>query len=56
MNIKEIKAIDGVHNEVEVDIQKDIAGGIKLYVNIDGCTILRIGKIETLFLIDCREE
>lgn len=46
---KEDNTIDAVADPddiVEIDVQYDLAGGKKLYVNVNGKTILRIGRIE----------
>lgn len=34
-------------DKIEVDVQTDVGGGMKLYLNLNGQTIVRIGKIKT---------
>jgi hypothetical protein len=46
--VKEDATIDGVAepgDQFQVEVQKDIAGGFKLYVSVNGKTILRVGRI-----------
>ena len=49
--------IDGIaeeNDEFEVDIQRDVAGGMKLYIHLNGETIVRIGKIKSIKVNDVR--
>jgi hypothetical protein len=48
--VKEGQIIDGVAEEddmIDIRIQNDIgSGGVKLYVDVNGITVLRIGRIK----------
>lgn len=40
-----LDAIAEVGDDVAIEVQKDIAGGYKLYVHVNGKTMLRIGRL-----------